>query len=352
MMKNINQLQMWDTQLYADCVEFCPFEPYSSIAICGTYQLRESETLRVGRLSIHSVNVENTDLTPLQLLDTVGILDVKWCREKVNNEILLSAANALGEIILYKLDSDCHISQVSSQRIGDQCLALSCDWWGSDKITVSDSKGCITCLCVTGTETRIIDSWKGHGFEAWVSSFDRHSDQLIYSGGDDSRFCLWDLRSLPNPIYANTKGHQMGITSIETSPTDENVLATGSYDEHLLLWDKRKMKSCVSDVHLGGGVWKLKWEPGSNRHLLAATMHNGFHIVDCYPSNSSKTEPHIITSYMEHSSLAYGCDWKHSHSPVKVIATCSFYDHSLHAWTWNSLTSNLETSHQEGEIIG
>lgn len=228
-MKNINQLQMWDTQLYADCVEFCPFEPFSSVAICGTYQLRESEVLRVGHLSIHSVNAENTDLTPLQVVDTVGILDIKWCREKVNDQIILSAANASGEIILYNFDSDCHISQVFSQSIGNQCLALSCDWWGGNKITVSGSNGYITCLSVTGNETEIINSWKGHEFEAWVSSFDRHSDQLIYSGGDDSKFCLWDLRSLSNPVYSNKKSHEMGITSIETSPTNENLLATGRY---------------------------------------------------------------------------------------------------------------------------
>jgi len=349
-MKNINQLQTWDTQLYADCVEFCPFEPYFSIAVCGTYQLRESEVCRVGRLSIHSVDAENTDLTPLQLLDTVGILDIKWCREKVCDQIVLAAANALGEIILYNFDSDRQINPISSKSIGDQCLALSCDWWGSEKITVSDSNGCITCLSVTGNETEIVNSWKGHGFEAWVTSFDRHSDQLIYSGGDDCKFCLWDLRSLPNPVFANKKGHEMGITSIETSATDENVLATGSYDEHLLLWDKRKMKSCVNDIHLGGGVWKLKWEPGSNRHLLAATMHNGFHILDCYPSNSSEVEPHIVTSYMEHSSLAYGCDWKRDLSPVKVIATCSFYDHSLHAWTWNSLPLTVQSQLEDKMI--
>lgn len=105
-----------------------------------------------------------------------------------------------------------------------------------------------------------------------------------------------------------------------------------SYDERLLLWDKRQMKTWTSETPLGGGVWKLKWEPNDGRHLLAATMHNGFHII-----GSIASTPHIVASYEEHSSLAYGCDWSHlpSRSPsVKMIATCSFYDHSLHVWTW------------------
>ena len=228
-MKNICKLQSWDTQLYADCVEFCPFEDYLSVAICGTYQLCESEAARFGRLSIHSVNPQQIDLTPVHLIDTPGILDVKWCRQKVDDQIVLAAANALGEIVLYHFGSDLKISQHHSQSIGNNCLALSCDWWNGEKLAVSDSNGSITCMSVNNQGSVIVDSWKGHGYEAWVSSFDRHSDQLIYSGGDDSMFCLWDLRSLPCPIYTNKKAHSMGVTSIETSPNDENILATGRY---------------------------------------------------------------------------------------------------------------------------
>jgi diphthamide biosynthesis protein 7 len=116
-----------------------------------------------------------------------------------------------------------------------------------------------------------------------------------------------------------------------------------SYDERLLLWDKRQMKNWLNETNLGGGVWKLKWEPDSARHLLAATMHNGFHLIDCCcPSLNGDEEPlpfepKIVASYREHSSLAYGCDWGRLLSPstgLRTIASCSFYDHSLHVWSW------------------
>ena len=100
------------------------------------------------------------------------------------------------------------------------------------------------------------------------------------------------------------------------------------------------MKTWMSETSLGGGVWKIKWEPGSSRHILAAAMHNGFHIVDCGTSES-QTEPRIVTSYMEHTSLAYGCDWnRDQRASVKTIASCSFYDHSLHVWSWDSLADD------------
>lgn len=109
------------------------------------------------------------------------------------------------------------------------------------------------------------------------------------------------------------------------------------------------MKRCSGSVNVGGGVWRLKWEPNNGRHLLAACMYNGFKILDC----SDETNLEIIAEFNEHESIAYGADWTHmsktdikdKYSSVlssipdlemveelkelKFISTCSFYDHKM-----------------------
>lgn len=52
------------------------------------------------------------------------------------------------------------------------------------------------------------------------------------------------------------------------------------YDEHILIWDDRQLKTPLSDTHIGGGVWRLKWSPTDASKLLAAGMYNGFYVID------------------------------------------------------------------------
>ncbi|KAG9261958.1 diphthine methyltransferase [Astyanax mexicanus] len=325
-------LQVFDTELSADSVEWCPLNQWSHILACGTYQLQkdQEETTvesttpsRTGRLYLFKFQSQGSftpPLTEIQRIDTPAILDLKWCHIPVCERPMLGMATARGEIQLHSLvdaqQSSC-LEHVSSTELGPDRLALSLDWStgrgeSSDaRVVSSDSTGSLSVLSLGEASLNVVSQWKAHDFEAWISAFSYWDTQLLYSGGDDCKLKGWDLRMGPSTPTFTSKRHSMGVCSIHSNPHREHVLATGSYDENVLLWDGRNMRQPLSETAVGGGVWRLKWHPTQEHLLLAACMHNDYHILHCKQAMDEGNEGPcpILASYILHNSLSYGADW-------------------------------------------
>ncbi|XP_038150053.1 diphthine methyltransferase [Cyprinodon tularosa] len=322
-------LQVFDTELSADTVEWCPLSSSYDILACGTYQLQkagESEDAphrRTGRLYLYEFRREdamNPPLTELQRLDTAAILDLKWCHVPVSDRPVLGMVTATGELQLYTLLDDQEggrsLKAMCSSAVGAERLALSLDWStgrmeSSDiRVVCSDSAGCVGVFSLAEGALVALSQWKAHDFEAWITAFSYWNTQLVYSGGDDCKLKGWDLRASPSSPAFTSKRHSMGVCSIHSSPHLEHILATGSYDEHVLLWDGRNMRQPLGESAVGGGVWRLKWHPTHQHLLLAACMHNDFHILHCQQTLEGRGEAcPVVSSYILHNSLAYGADW-------------------------------------------
>lgn len=187
-------------------------------------------------------------------------------------------------------------------------------------------------------------------------------------GGDDLKLKGWDCRQgfsqptftskLVSPqwgglCYAhNCLRFTSGVTTIQSHPYIENVIAVGrfesscllyrslltfscSYDNSVRLFDIRNTSGPFSDIDVGGGAWRVKWHPSSLRKndLLVACMHDGFKVVQYDLNSLSTMQPNVINRFDEHDSLAYGVDWSFApSSPETLIASCSFYDHTLRLW--------------------
>ncbi|XP_073871920.1 diphthine methyltransferase isoform X5 [Macaca fascicularis] len=335
-------LQTVDTELTADSVEWCPLQGCRHLLACGTYQLRRPEDppadpqskgrmeveeprVRLGRLYLYNFN-ENKSTQPLvevQRKDTSAILDMKWCHIPVAGHALLGLADASGSIQLLRL--------VESEGCGDPLSGLVWEPEEADeyhsagllhgfpvsrardqplKIISSDSTGQLHLLMVneTGPKLQKVAAWQAHQFEAWIAAFDYWHTQIVYSGGDDGLLRGWDTR-VPGKFLFTSKRHTMGVCSIQSSPHWEHVLATGSYDEHILLWDTRNMKQPLADTPVQGGVWRIKWHPFHHHLLLAACMHSGFKILNCQKAVEEKQEATVLASHTLPNSLVYGADW-------------------------------------------
>lgn len=350
-------LDEFDTEFPADSVEWCPAEPFRDVLVCGTYKLIENKEgakdercKRIGRIYLLRVT-NGGKLQVLQRIHTSGVLDIKWIHfmDGENNRILLAVADSNGYLQIYELkekESKTELQLIAEERIDDDnedVMALSLDWSTrgcvsrtshlNSHIAVSDSQGRISHFTWHETDNLIKDfTLRAHEFQAWIVAFDYCSDNIFYSGGDDNKFLTFDTRTGSIPVLCNSK-HTSGVTSIHSNAVKPFMLATGSYDEILRLWDKRNMKRPTSEINLKGGIWRLKWDPFTHQYLFAACMYEGFKIVN------SNYDMSIIGHYNKHCGISYGCDWsllkKEDVSRLKVssgetlISTCSYQDCAL-----------------------
>ena len=81
------------------------------------------------------------------------------------------------------------------------------------------------------------------------------------------------------------------VCCIAPCPDHEHLLATGSYDETIRLWDTRVLRAPLAEEGGdGGGVWRLRWHPERPRVLLAARMHAGFAVLRAVGAEEEEEE--------------------------------------------------------------
>jgi hypothetical protein len=56
------------------------------------------------------------------------------------------------------------------------------------------------------------------------------------------------------------------------------------------LFDKRNLKNSLSEINLGGGIWRLKTNPLHPHLILVASMHSGFHVLTIEPETGENVK--------------------------------------------------------------
>eukprot|EP01134_Creolimax_fragrantissima_P001681 CFRG1681T1 len=383
--------QTIDTDYSADTVEWCPVLEFSNVLVCGTYQLLEnnegnesnaaeesvgtkleeigeknsaedvaSSKNRAGRCLMYKLSDDRRELSEVARYETKAILDIKWRREALDvggsRAALFATVDSVGATVVYKVGEgdgrDYTLTTCASYtnthfdvNCGTELLNLACEWThrgeSDSKLLVSATDGTVSLYTLRPDSECLIEEkkWLAHSSkylpaaEAWTCTSDAFNHSLVYSGGEDAKLKCWDLRDgCERPLFT-ANSHEQGVCSMQSHPTREHVLATGSYDEKVMIWDTRTIKQPLSELDLGGGVWRVKWHPEDPQTILTACIYNNFHIVNATPSF---TELNTILSYEDHESLAYGADWQSTPTDAtgSTVATCSFYDHKLDLWNY------------------
>ncbi|KZF20348.1 putative chromatin assembly factor 1 subunit C [Xylona heveae TC161] len=76
----------------------------------------------------------------------------------------------------------------------------------------------------------------GHQDAINALSFNPASEYVVATGSADKTIGIWDLRNLKYKLHS-LEGHQDSVTSLSWHPFEEAVLGSSSYDRRVMFWD-------------------------------------------------------------------------------------------------------------------
>ncbi|KAK6741623.1 hypothetical protein RB195_009472 [Necator americanus] len=112
------------------------------------------------------------------------------------------------------------------------------------------------------------------GCEVWTCSL---NDTLLCTGGEDAVLKVWDIRS--QTMVQRLNEFNAGVTF--SNWKKDNVIITGSYDQHIRLFDMRKSKESLKAIETSGGVWHIEdYQNARKQYRVAACMYGGWTLLD------------------------------------------------------------------------
>ena len=104
--------------------------------------------------------------------------------------------------------------------------------------------------------------------------WDCNDERSIHSIKVPDYLLLFGLRGLASIVSfdAVTQAHDYEILSLDWNKYNENILATGSIDKSIRLWDMRNLSTPITTLHGHNyAVRRLKFSPHSERTLASVS---------------------------------------------------------------------------------
>jgi len=109
---------------------------------------------------------------------------------------------------------------------------------------------------------------------SWNQTF-RH---LLASGSADSTVKLWDV--LTGDVVHTFDHHKGKVQAVQWHPLEHSILASGSYDRSVVMLDARNPGGNKASMSVPSDVESLAWSPHSVPHLFVSTDSGHVHAFD------------------------------------------------------------------------
>jgi diphthine methyl ester acylhydrolase len=350
-------LEEFKTEKNVDRVRFIKNENGERFALSALYELDKETKKKSGSLIKHKINFDTSENS--QNLDenkfgiilhdkidlSYGVLDYKYITKNTifGEEIIITANSNCSYTIFKNSPKLEEIQSIAIPSKDHECTCNTLDTYNisfDSTILLAMNDGFHHIYDINTSQS--VKSIKSHEYGLW-SVF--YLDNTTYlTGSEDSLLKLWDSRSGTNKPESTNKHHTASINCIQKDgliTQNDNVIVTGSYDEHFSVIDIRKFDKVVHRQKLDCAIWDMNQQVyKGSKIILMASIYEGFNIFEY----SGKEGDYTLNNYLSvkfgdvspngvkmHNTIVYGVDSFKDEEDL-FISSCSFYDNLVLFW--------------------
>jgi len=144
---------------------------------------------------------------------------------------------------------------------------------------------CLWDINATPKENKIIDAktiFTGHTAVVEDVAWHLLHESLFGSVADDQKLMIWDTRSaVTNRPSHTVDAHTAEVNCLSFNPYSEFILATGSADKTVALWDLRNLKLKLHSFESHKDeIFQVQWSPHNETILASSGTDRRLHVWD------------------------------------------------------------------------
>lgn len=200
--------------------------------------------------------------------------EVNRARCMPQNPFILATKSPSSEVHVFDVSKHPSVPKDGSFRPEHQCTGHTKEGYGlswnphiAGQLLSGSDDGSICLWDINQACMKIaaLSTWQDHVDVVEDVSWHAHNPHVFGSVGDDRQLLLWDARNKQQDPFARvTAAHCADINAIAFNQHHEFLLATGSADETIKVWDIRNTSEAI---HTLSGhtkeVFQLQWAPFS-----------------------------------------------------------------------------------------
>lgn len=211
---------------------------------------------------------------------------------------------------------------------------------------------------MSGAEDKLICMWdvtapaiKAGGYLDPTAVYEGHTDvvedvawhavqaSIFASVGDDRTLNIWDARDRDRrrPLH-KVDAHGGEINCVSFNPFSEFVLATGSADNSVKLWDMRNLETVIHSFEgHGDEVLQIEWSPFNQAYLASASADRR---INCWnmakigeeqdPEDAEDGPPELLFIHGGHTNKVSDFSWN-ANEPWVISSVAE--DNILQVWS-------------------